>query len=467
LIENGKPEKTIAWILIIVFLPVIGLIVYFFFGQKFNKEKNFVRLDVKQQSKIKKHWLDLTVDNQKKLEQLENQNYPFSKVFQYLYKCNSSPIYYNDELKVLINGEEKFPEFLEAIRQAKNHIHLEYYIFDLDIIGQEIIDLLIEKSNKGVEVRIMIDDFGSPKFSKKGLEIFKNSKVEFQVFLPVHFTSLANSNYRNHRKILIVDAEIAFVGGINISDKYLNIEPYNQKNEVFWRDTSLKIQGESIDLLQLQFWLNWTMTDGELFDLEQTKYHFRKKDFNTNLSIDSITAYAFTSPGSEIASAMESMILAISLAKEKVRITTPYFIPSEEFKSALLIAISSGIEVDLILPKKGDSIIVQQASLSFLKPIMKRGLNVFLYEKGFVHAKTMLIDDQLAFVGTVNLDNRSFFINFEISAVFQDKQSIDKLIFQHDLDVKNSMKLTYEKWKSMNVFKRGFASVCRLLAPIL
>ena len=164
---------------------------------------------------------------------------------------------------------------------------------------------------------------------------------------------------------------------------------------------------------------------------------------------------------------MESMILAISLAKEKICITTPYFIPSDEFKSALLIAVSSGVEVNLILPEKGDSFIVQQASLSFLKSLMKRGVNVHLYQKGFIHAKTITVDNEIAFVGTVNLDNRSFFINFEITAVFYDKKAIKKLYQQFKLDLLDTRKITYQQWKSIPMIHRGIASLCRLLAPLL
>lgn len=467
LIENRKPEKTIAWILVIIFVPVIGLIFYFFFGQQFKREKIFTRIDKNQQQKLKEQWHNISSENQTKIKGTHHKIGHFSKIYQYLETSQSSPVYLNDEIKVLKNGEEKFPIFLEAIRQAKHHIHLEYYIFELDTIGQEVIDLLIEKAKQGVEVRVMIDDFGSSDFGKKGYKIFKNTSVKFQVFLPVRFSSLANSNYRNHRKILIVDAQIAFVGGINICDKYINTTPYSIKNTVYWRDTSIQIKGESIDMLQLQFWLNWSATEGDFYDLEKEVYHFPKTKLNTQHPIQSINGFAFTTPGSSVASAMEAMILAISLAKKRVRLTTPYFIPSEEFKSALLIAVSSGVEVELMLPQKGDSFIVQQASLSFLKPLMRRGVKVFLYQKGFVHAKTMIIDDEIAFVGTVNLDNRSFFINFELMSIFHDENQIQKLHQDFEEDLNESKNLTFEKWQEVNLFQRGVASLCRLFAPLL
>ena len=365
----------------------------------------------------------------------------------------------NCEVKLLQNGEEKFPEFIHAIRNAKHNIHLEYYIFELDEIGNEIINILIEKANDGVEVRITTDDFGSPKLNKNYLELFKNTNVQYQTFLPVKFNSLANSNFRNHRKILIIDGEIAFVGGINISDKYIN----NDSNKLYWRDTSLLIKGEAVNLLQLKFWMDWKMTDGldfNIFSYDYIKIHDEVKN-------GAIVGFAFTTPGAPIQSAMESMILAITLAKKKVRITTPYFIPSDEFKSALLIAVNSGVEVELLMPKNGDSIIVQEASLSFTKKLMEQNVKVYLYEKGFVHAKTIVVDDDLAFIGTVNLDNRSFFINFELTAIVHDQALITKMIADYEQDKRDSSLMTFAMWKNTSIFRRAFASVSRLLAPIL
>ncbi|WP_068596481.1 cardiolipin synthase [Vaginella massiliensis] len=467
LIENRKPEKTIAWILVIVFVPVVGLILYFFFGQKFNKEKTLSRIDAQQRKQIRNHWQSISSVNSDNLELISQRIGSFSKVFQYLYHSKSSPSYINSEIEVLINGEEKFPLFLETLRAAKHHIHLEYYIFEFDLIGSQIIEILLEKAAQGVIVRLIVDDFGSPRLNRKAKTLFKDSLLQYQTFLPVRFSSLANSNYRNHRKIMIVDSEIAFVGGINISDKYINTQSYHKNNKTYWRDTSLCVRGESVDMLEFQFWLSWSMTDGKMYPIENKAYHFPKQAVACPKLVRSVIGFSYSSPGSDVPSAMESMILAITLAKEKVCITTPYFIPSEEFKLALLIAVSSGVEVNLILPEKGDSFIVQQASLSFLKNLMKRGVNVHLYQKGFVHAKTIVVDDKLAFVGTVNLDNRSFFINFEISAVFYDEKSIAKLQRQFDADLLHTKQITYDQWKSISVVSRAIASLCRLLAPLL
>ena len=209
--------------------------------------------------------------------------------------------------------------------------------------------------------------------------------------------------------------------------------------------------------------MDWKMAEGDDYDVnsyEYVKIHDKIED-------GAIVSFGFTSPGAKIQSAMESMILAISLAKKKIRIATPYFIPSDEFKNALLIASNSGIEVELIIPKKGDSLIVQEASFSYTKKLIERGIKIFCYEKGFIHAKTIIIDDDIAFVGTVNLDNRSFFINFELTAIIHDKDLIKGLIDQHEIDKLSSSLLTVEMWNNKTIFNRAFASICRLLAPIL
>lgn len=465
LIENRNPTKTIAWILVIVFLPFIGIVLYFFFGQKFKKDEFFKRIDKNHQKIINEKWKEMDSLIQNDLVKVDAKIDSLSQVYRYLNNTRVSPPSTKNVVKLLVNGEEKFPLFLEALKSAEHHIHLEYYIFEEDQIGNEIISILLEKAKNGVEVRITVDDFGSPQLNKHQ-KIFEDTGIEFQTFLPVRFSSLANSNYRNHRKILIVDGQKAFVGGINISDKYINKNgEKSTNNKVYWRDTSVMIEGEAINSLQLHFYLNWMMTQGKRFNISNPNYFYnsRNKIFEDAATV----SFGLSSPGSEVNSAMESMILAMILAKKKVQLCTPYFIPSDEFKTAMMIAVSSGVEVELMIPKKGDSVVVQQASLSFLKPLMKRGVKVFLYEKGFIHAKTITVDDKLAFIGTVNLDYRSFMINFEITSVIENETLLKQMSTRFMIDRNNSDLLTIEKWENRPWYNRAFASICRLLAPIL
>ncbi len=465
LIENRNPTKTIAWILVIIFLPVIGIGIYFFFGQEFKKEIYFKKLDRQQQQLLFEKWENLAPDIQSNLDRVYPKIGDLNKVFKYLDSTFTSPPTMYNEVKLLINGEQKFPLFLEALRSAEHHIHLEYYIFEEDQIGNEIISILCAKVKAGIKVRMMVDDFGSPKLNRAQKRLV-DAGIAFQTFLPVRFSSLANSNFRNHRKILIVDGKVGFVGGINIADKYINnLPPYSDKNTLFWRDTSVMLKGDAVNVLQMYFWLNWSITDGELFNLHEKQYI--NYAIRNEYERDTMVSFGLTRPGDQTPSAMESMILGIILAKRKVQICTPYFIPSDQFKSALMIAVAAGAEVDLILPAKGDSLIVQEASLSFLKPLMERGVKVYLYTKGFIHAKTITIDDSLAYVGTVNLDNRSFFINFEITAVIQSEEVVRQMQEQFVRDIEDAERLTAESWLNTPLYRRAFASICRLLAPIL
>ena len=459
LLGNGNPTKTKAWIMVIVAFPIGGIILYYFFGQNFKKENYFKIMDKKSSKKFAETWNNFSSRHVQDFDEIEKRIGYQVKVFNYLNNTYTSLPMLNNRVKLLINGEQKFPLFLDAIKNAKHHIHLEYYIFEYDTIGKKVVDLLIEKANEGVEVRITTDDFGSSKFNKIVQKKFKNTSIQFQSFLPVRFTSLANSNFRNHRKVLIVDGHLAFVGGINISDKYIN----NQHSELYWRDTAVMIEGDSVNLLQFKFWMDWQMTEGKSFDVSNYDY---MPITDPNIG-NAIVGYSYTSPAADLQSGIDSLILAIYLAKKKVRLITPYFIPSEEFVSALLIAVNRGVEVELILPKKGDSKIVQEASFSFLKKFMKNGVQVYLYEKGFIHAKTVSIDDDLAFIGTMNLDNRSFYINFEITSIIHDIDLIQELNHQFDIDKLDSSILTHEMWKNMPIHKRAFASICRLLAPLL
>ncbi|MBA5793292.1 cardiolipin synthase [Flavobacterium sp. xlx-214] len=457
LIENGKPEKTIAWLMVIVFLPFIGVILYYFFGQKFQKEKHFKKLDNRYKAKIEERWHDLKHFIAKEIKRTETYDDHLNDVFEYLvYTKNAIPTS-NNKAQLLINGEQKFPKLLEDLKNAQHHIHLEYYIFEEDVIGTQILNILVDKVKQGVEVRLIIDDFGSGALAKRQKH-YQALGIQFEVFLPVRFSSLANSNYRNHRKIVVIDGLIGYVGGINISDKYSN----PNKDHLFWRDTSIRIEGDATKILQMQFWLHWQSISNIAFNLN-SKY---VPPLNTAFKPLSITC-AFSSPGDTPPYVMESMILSISAAQKSIQLCTPYFIPTESFKTALLIAVSKGVDISLMIPAKGDSAIVQAASLSFLKPFIQRGLKVYLYEKGFIHAKTICIDGLLSYVGTTNLDSRSFLINFELSAVILDETIAQQLTQQFQEDVLVSKLFTVETWKNEKWYYKGFASICRLLAPLL
>src|SRR5690606_38472273 len=262
LIENRNPTKTLAWILVIIFLPVLGLVFYYFFGQKFVKVQKIKKINKEQAIKLRDEWDKLDPVMESFLQDIHGKIGDLSKVFRLLNNARlSSPTLANG-VTLLINGEEKFKSLKADLLAAKHAIHLEYYIFMPDNIGLEVLDILERKANEGVIVRLIVDSFGSPELVKY-MRRRKDSKIHFQPFLPVTFTSLANSNYRNHRKLAVIDANVGYVGGINICDKYINTPETNPK--FYWRDTAVRIQGLAINMLQVNFWNSWNQTDGEPF----------------------------------------------------------------------------------------------------------------------------------------------------------------------------------------------------------
>lgn len=457
--ENRKPSKSLAYILVIVFLPVGGLLVYYFVGRKpVFKKWVFKRKQLLDRRRTEEYYAHLKPQMEEQLQLLEKEIGDMSIPFRYLYNQKRSLISSGNKVTLLNNGEEKFPALFKALENARSYIHLEYYIFTADDVGNHVAEILINKKKEGVEVKIIVDDVGSNHL-KTLPQKFKEAGIEFLETLPVAFTSLANSNYRNHRKIAIVDGTIGFIGGINLDERYWN----NGKHKLYWRDTAVCIEGPAVNLLEVQFFLSWFFSGGK-DDITEPKNYFK---MDAEKKGKAIVAFAASGPGSEVPYAMEAMIVAISQAAKTIRITTPYYIPTEQLTSALAIAAASGIEVELLLPAKSDSFIVQHASFSFIKPLLERGVRVFLYEKGFIHAKTISIDSRLAFIGTVNMDIRSFYLNFEITSVIHETEFCKTFEQSFETDKQSSRLVTMEKWQSRSVWARGLDSVCRLVAALL
>jgi cardiolipin synthase len=457
--ENRNPSKSLAYILVIVFLPIVGLIIYFFVGKKpVFKKPVFDKKRLIDRRRMAQYYEQLKPQMEERLQLLEENIGDMVLPFRYLYFQDQSLISIGNAVVLLNNGEEKFPALFSALENARFHIHMEYYIFTSDDVGNRIADILIAKKKEGVEVRIIVDDVGSNRIKNLPQKL-KEAGVKILTTLPVAFTSLANSNYRNHRKVAIIDGAIGFIGGINIDERYWN----NGKHHLYWRDTSVCIKGSAVNLLQVQFFLSWFFSGGK-DDFGERNLYFNMTPEEKG---DAIIAIAASGPDSPVAYIMEAILLAISQAKKTIRICTPYFIPTAQLTSALVIAAASGINVELILPAKSDSFVVQHASFSFLKPLLQRGVKVYLYEKGFLHSKTISIDSILVFVGTVNMDVRSFCLNFEITSIIHEAELCKKCEESFEKDKQSSHLITLEQWEMRSIFQRGMDSTCRLLAALL
>ena len=449
LLENKNPAKSIAYIMLLALVPVLGLVVYYFFGRDHRKQRIFNLKGAVDSPVMESFWTDHHVEFEKRFDQTEKKFGDLIAPARLIFNQHQGFLTLNNDIKLLLNGESKFPEVLRSLEQAKHHIHMEYYIFSYDDVGKKVVDVLIRKAKEGVEVRIIIDDFGSQK-RKIGINVHR--------FMPVAFPFLAQANFRNHRKIIVIDGRVGFEGGINIDERYLN----NGKHKLFWRDTHIKVEGPLVNQLQLQFLLSWHFT-------AKKKFPFERPYFGNQFDIqDGATAALVASgPDSPRPYCMEAILAAINQAKLKIWIMTPYFIPTDQIITALQIAASNGIDIKMILPGKSDSHIVKHASLSYVKPLLRSGIKVYFYDKGFAHAKTMSFDNQVAIVGTANMDTRSFYINFEIAAVIYDEKLCAELDESFLNDLNDSREIKYVEWSKRSFYNRLLDSICRLLTPLL
>jgi cardiolipin synthase len=457
LLENRNVNKALSYIVILIFVPVLGLIVFYFFGRDFRKRIRFKFRNEQDLNTIKEFQQELIHNQENALKHLESEFGSLSKPARMLINEQSSFLLSGNETKLLINGEEKFPEIVKDLKSARHHIHLEYYIFSDDDVGREILEILIEKSNEGVEIRILVDGAGSSDLGSIPEKLKKNG-IKLYRFMPVRFKNLASTNYRNHRKMIIIDGKIGFIGGLNIDERYLN----NGKHKLYWRDTHLRIEGPAVNILQLVFSTDWRYVSKKLLPMDEPYF---SKQLNTSEK-SPITIIA-SGPISLRPYGMDSMVSLIHNARKNIKITNPYFIPSDEFKGALNTAALSGIDVKIILPGISDSTIVQRASNSYLKPFLYNGVNIYQYRKGFIHAKTMTVDDKISLVGSFNTDIRSFYINYEASALVYDKELTRELNNQFEEDLSNSSRLDYYTWKKRSINNRLLDSICRLITPLL
>lgn len=455
LFKQLTPSKTLSYIIVLMVLPFLGLLVYVLFGQDYRKSKIFDRKNILNQSIVKNLLKDLTLTKHH-FQTIESVLGDKSKIISLLYSGGDSKLTIHNELKVLKNGEEKFEALIEDLKNAKHHIHLEYYIFTDDVIGTNVIDLLCKKSEEGVEVRLIFDDVGS-KIASKSKSKLKLSGVQFHAFMPVLFPRFTGKmNYRDHRKIAIIDGEIGYVGGINISDDYININ-----KEVYWRDTHLKITGDAVKHLQILFFTGWNFVTGNTVEL--SKIYFPETHIDSVRGVQIIGS----GPDTDWPYIKEAVFSAITTASNYLYLTTPYFIPNDEIIVALQTAARSGVDVRLLIPKKSDSWISGSATNSYLNHLLEAGVKVYLYEKGFVHAKTLVMDDEVCSIGTANMDFRSYEINFEVTAFLYDKPTCLELKEQFEDDLKSASIMDLDQWNNRPLYYKFLESIARLLAPLL
>ena len=457
LLKNRNPSRTLSYFLILIILPFVGVLVYYFFGQEYRKEKLFDKKKVLN-NRIIKTWENRLLQDDNHIEGQGNEVIGrFSKLIRLVQNEDKKPLTYNNKAQVIINGNATFEALFESCKSAQNFIHLEYYIFHADDIGSQLIEILCHKAKSGVSVKIIYDYVGS-QLSSSVVKNMESSGVEIFPFMPVWFPNLTRKlNYRDHRKIAIIDGVTGFVGGVNISDEYCNLESDN----MYWRDMHLKVEGDVVKSLQSQFLLNWSFVTNN--EIEVKESYFPKIEFQENLPIQIVAS----GPDSDAPHIMRAIFSAINSAKASIKITTPYFIPNDQILTALKTASKSGIEVTLIIPQDGDSWAAKYATYSYVQELLEAEINVYCYCKGMIHAKTLIIDDEFVMIGTSNMDYRSFNINFEINALIYDESLGREMSVIYSKDIENSKLLDLESWGRRPLMSKLKESFNRLWAPLL
>ncbi|MHC1704627.1 MAG: cardiolipin synthase [Tenuifilaceae bacterium] len=455
--EKRDPVKTTSWVLIIILLPIIGLIFYIFFGRYHRKEKIFNRKGLRDLEQIENlSYAQIIKFHKDILSHSEKISGNLNIITLLLNNSKALLTEYN-EIEILQDGREAFGSIIEVLKSATKTIHIEFYIISDDKIGNIIKDILIEKSKAGVEVRLVFDDVGSWSLPKSYIKSLKEAGVNVYPFMEVKFPLFTSkANYRNHRKIIVVDGMIGFVGGMNIADRYLE----GNKELGPWRDTMLRLKGEAVKSLQVIFLVDWYFVSGQAIS-DKEKY-FPDQIVLSHHPIQ-ITACG---PDSDWASIMQAFFLAITKAKHHIYIASPYFVPNESILTALKTASLSGVDVRIILPGKSDSTVVYWSSLSYISELLEAGIKVYLYQNGFNHSKIIMIDSSFSSVGSANMDIRSFEDNFEIAAIIYDKEITKKLEDSYLNDLKQSKLLSFDEWDLRSRKNNLKESVARLFSPL-
>lgn len=457
-LENRNPIRTLAWIVVLVMLPLVGVILYVYFGVNYRKIKMF---SMKGLGDMK--WLQYMSEDQKqqvrKMEFLKKSDMEEVRKLMTLLLSNSKALLtrYN-RVDILNNGEETFPAIFAALARAKKFIHLEYYIIEKGELTTRLKNLLIEKARAGVEVRIIYDDVGSWSLPHNFIREMRKAGIQIYPFLPVRFHKLASkANYRNHRKIVVVDGEVGFVGGLNFADRYVKGIP----GIGIWRDTHLKVKGEVVSALQVVFLTDWYFVRQELL-LDKNEYLPYKKE-DGNVVIQTVTS----GPDSDWASIQQAYFTLINMAKRYVFISTPYFMPGETTLNSLKTAAMSGVDVRILLPHKSDSYLTYWCTRSYVMELLEAGVKVYWYQKGINHSKVIVVDGIVASVGTANMDLRSFEQNFEVNLIIYERNVVKKLATYFMEDLESSEEASIYRWKFRSKRERVKESVARLFAPVL
>jgi len=447
-LENRNPVKTVSWILVLTFLPVIGLILYLYFGRDQRRERKISRRSYsKLLSKPRAEYLAqesvvVPADYRRLVMLFQNidQSFPFS----------------GNKVETFLDGQSMLDSLLEALRGAQRHIHMEFYIFDDDEVGNQVFEVLKERAAAGVDVRVIYDDVGCWSVPSRFFKKMSDAGIHVRSFLKVHFPLFSSRvNYRNHRKITVIDGKVGFIGGMNLADRYVKGVKWG-----VWRDTHLKITGKGVHGLQTAFLLDWYFVDQRL--LTSSEYFPKLGDEGP-----SVVQLVTSDPTAQWPDIMQGLVKAITGARKYFYVQTPYFLPTEPILFALQTAALSGVDVRLMIPKKSDTVLPHLGTLSYLRDVLQAGVKVYQYEKGFLHSKLIVSDDVLVSIGSTNMDFRSFEHNFEANAFVYDKDLAASMREAFVRDQADAVQVSLREWKKRPWWKKLLEGFVRLIAPLL
>lgn len=457
--ERRDPKSVWAWLLLLYFIPVVGFIFYLFLGQDMHKRKMFrtKELEDNLNEAIRQQEYQLKSKDTDNLAPEINQ---YKDLIYYNLETSKAILTDDNDVDIFTEGHDKFQALMEDLRAAEHFIHIQYYIIKNDVLFNQIKDILVEKAAQGVEVRVLFDAMGCRSVSHRYWKELNAKGIMTAEFFPALFRRLQlRINYRNHRKIVVIDNKVAYVGGYNIAKEYIGLD----KKFGHWRDTHLRIRGTAVLSLQVRFILDWNYAVKENL-LQNTKLLQNitpgTRDFCEMQIISS-------GPDKTTEQIRDNYLRLITKAENCIYIQTPYFIPDEALLNALLIAVKSGIEVNLMIPCMPDHPFVYWATYSYMGDLVKEGANCYVYNDGFLHSKGMIVDSNVFCYGTANMDIRSFALNFEVNAVVYDRKKAMEMeqIFQKDLE--SCTKITRDVYEARPLIIRVKEQVCRLLSPLL
>lgn len=451
LMDNRQPAKTMAWLLVLWALPLVGIVLYFFFGQNTRKERLISERSLSQLTK--RTMFEYAEQKDLRLPEVHR---PLMQLFK---NQNMALPFKDNEADIYTSGYDFFPALLHEISRAKDHIHIDIFIFNDDELGRLIADALTDKARQGVEIRLIYDDVGCWKVKNAFFERMRDNGINVHPFMPVKFPAFTSkANYRNHRKIIVIDGIVGFIGGMNFATRYVKgtgKEP--------WRDTMLKVQGGAVYGLQRAFLIDWYFVDRTL--ITDRRYYPPLHPFLDNNCLAQVVT---SSPISEWPDIMQGYVRVLLEAKRYVYMETPYFLPTETVLFAMRTAALAGVDVRLMIPLHGDSKIVEWAGVSYVLETIEAGVKVLFYEAGFNHSKFLVSDDSICTCGSTNIDFRSFEHDFEANVFFYDEGMALRMkkVFLDDETRCQPFDKLYGKAR-FSFWKRLWVSIVRLLSPLL